>query len=230
MRSGCAVVRRWRRLGDSWWERWYRVLIRALAAAVILLLLNALQLKAVPVLRLAAQAQGNNLASRLVSEQVARSLEDYGGSFVQIERDEAGNILSVGLDAQKANLLKTDLTLSLTRQLQQLEKQQLSIPLGTILGGALLNGRGPGISFVVEPYGSAQVDFVQELCSAGINQTVYRVQMKVKIQLNTTLAGVSQSAGAETDFLLEERLIAGEVPQLYAQRGFAEVKKAGGEN
>ena len=217
MRSRCAVMWRWRRLGDGRWERWYRVLIRVLAALVTLLLLNALQLRAVPVLRLAAQAQGNNLASQLASEQTAKCLGDYGGSFVQIERDEEGKILSVGLDAQKANLLKTDLTLQLTQQLQQLEKQKLSIPLGTILGGALLNGRGPGLSFVVEPYGSAQVDFVQELCSAGINQTVYRVQMKVKIQLNTTLAGVTQSAGAQTSFLLEERLIAGEVPQLYAQ-------------
>ena len=219
-----------RHLGKTGWERWYQPLVWGLLIAVILLLLNAFQLKAVPTLRLAARTQGNNLAAEMVSVQVAESLQEYGGEFVQVERDEDGRILSVGMDVQKANLLKADLTLRLTEQVTELPKRKLSIPLGTILGGALLNGRGPRIEFIVEPYGSTQVNFIQNIQSAGINQTVYQVQMKVKLELNTTLAGVSQPAGCETTFLLEERLIAGEVPQLYAQGGFAEQKKADEEN
>ena len=88
-----------RHLGKTGWERWYQPLVWGLLIAVILLLLNAFQLKAVPTLRLAARTQGNNLAAEMVSVQVAESLQEYGGEFVQVERDEEDDILDNALES-----------------------------------------------------------------------------------------------------------------------------------
>ena len=130
---------------------------------------------------------------------------------------EDGGVLSVGLDAVKANLLKAELSQKLTKELDNLAARSISIPLGSILGGPLLNGRGPGIPFVVEPYAFAQVDFEQHFSAAGINQTLYQVQLRVQVELEAALSRQQTRALVDTTFLIEERLIAGEVPQVYLE-------------
>ena len=144
-------------------------------------------------------------------------LQDYDGDFATIERAEDGRVLSVGLDAVKANLLKAELSQKLTKELDNLAARSISIPLGSILGGPLLNGRGPGIPFVVEPYAFAQVDFEQHFLAAGINQTLYQVQLRVQVELEAALSRQQTRALVDTTFLIEERLIAGEVPQVYLE-------------
>ena len=206
-----------RRFGTGWWDRHYRLVSRLLLAGIILLLLHAIQLKLTPAFHGAAQIAAQNLATELVNEQVAEILQDYDGDFDTIERAEDGRVLSVGLDAVKANLLKAELSQKLTKELDNLAARSISIPLGSILGGPLLNGRGPGIPFVVEPYAFAQVDFEQHFLAAGINQTLYQVQLRVQVELEAALSRLQTRALVDTTFLIEERLIAGEVPQVYLE-------------
>ena len=177
-----------RRFGTGWWDRHYRLVSRLLLAGIILLLLHAIQLKLTPAFHGAAQVAAQNLATALVNEQVAETLQDYDGDFATIERTEDGRVLSVGLDAVKANLLKAELSQKLTKELDNLAARSISVPLGSILGGPLLNGRGPGIPFVVEPYAFAQVDFEQHFSAAGINQTLYQVQLRVQVELEAELS------------------------------------------
>ena len=88
-----------RRFGTGWWDRHYRLVSRLLLAGIILLLLHAIQLKLTPAFHGAAQIAAQNLATELVNEQVAETLQDYDGDFATIERAEDGRVLSVGLDA-----------------------------------------------------------------------------------------------------------------------------------
>ena len=170
-----------RRFGTGWWDRHYRLVSRLLLAGIILLLLHAIQLKLTPAFHGAAQIAAQNLATELVNEQVVEILQDYDGDFATIERAEDGRVLSVGLDAVKANLLKAELSQKLTKELDNLAARSISIPLGSILGGPLLNGRGPGIPFVVEPYAFAQVDFEQHFLAA----VTFRGHLGFTIPLST---------------------------------------------
>ena len=109
-----------RRFGTGWWDRHYRLVSRLLLAGIILLLLHAIQLKLTPAFHGAAQIAAQNLATELVNEQVVEILQDYDGDFATIERAEDGRVLSVGLDAVKANLLKAELSQKLTKELDNL--------------------------------------------------------------------------------------------------------------
>lgn len=206
-----------RRFGTGWWDRHYRLVSRLLLAGIILLLLHAIQLKLTPAFHNAAQIAAQNLATELVNEQVAETLQEDGGNFATIERAEDGRVLSVGLDAFKANLFKAKLSQKLAQKLDNLAMRSISIPLGSILGGPLLNGRGPGIPFVIEPYAFAQVDFEQHFSAVGINQTLYQVELRVQVELEAALSRQQTRALVDTTFLIEERLIAGEVPQVYLE-------------
>ena len=58
--------------------------------------------------------------------------------------------------------------------LDALDLKEISIPIGTFTGLALLTGLGPDVTISVMPIGSALCDFVSYFIAAGINQTCTR--------------------------------------------------------
>ena len=96
-----------------------------------------------------------------------------------MERDEEGNILSIGLDVVEANRLRSELAVELVQQLEQMSARQYTVALGSLTASPLLYARGPQLPFYLAPSGNLRLDFEQTLLSAGINQTVYRVQLRV---------------------------------------------------
>ncbi len=204
-----------RRMGSSWWDRHYRLASWGLAVAILLLLLHAVNLKLAPLFRSAAQLEAHNLAAQVVNEEVEKLMQGEGESFAVIERAEDGKILSVGLDVGSANRFKAQLTQNILQKLDNFAGRSIEIPLGTILGAPLLHGRGPSIPFVVQPYTEVEVEFAQSFSSAGINQTLYQVRLEIQVNMQAALSREETSASMSTSFLLEERLIAGEVPQFF---------------
>ena len=131
-------------------------------------------------------------------------------SYVVVERDETGNAKAVHTDATALNSLRT-------RLLAQLEKSlngsvTVEVPVGSLTGIALLNGRGFSVPLTLYVESSAELSFQTEFVSAGINQSCHRVTMTIRTQ------GVSQSkrfpaeSETETSTVLAETVLVGEVP------------------
>lgn len=204
-----------RRMGRSFWDQHYRLVAWGMLITIAFLLLHALELRVAPVLLSAAQAQSKNKMEQVISTQVQQLMSETEGEFMQVERGSDGQVLSVGMDVVRANMLKAQLSENLSREFAKLSQEELSIPVGSLVGGVFLTGRGPELSFHLEPYGAAQVNFMQEFSQAGINQTVYRVQLRVQAQMILYAGNDQIVPEADTTFLLEERMIAGEVPSVY---------------
>ena len=204
-----------RRMGRSFWDRHYRLVAWGMLITIAFLLLHALELRVAPVLLSAAQAQSKNKMEQVISTQVQQLMSETEGEFMQVERGNDGQVLSVGMDVVRANMLKAQLSENLSREFAKLSQEELSIPVGSLVGGVFLTGRGPELSFHLEPYGAAQVNFMQKFSQAGINQTVYRVQLRVQAQMILYAGNDQIVPEVDTTFLLEERMIAGEVPSVY---------------
>lgn len=159
--------------------------------------------------------QSKNKMEQVISTQVQQLMSETEGEFMQVERGSDGQVLSVGMDVVRANMLKAQLSENLSQEFAKLSQEELSIPVGSLVGGVFLTGRGPELSFHLEPYGAAQVNFMQEFSQAGINQTVYRVQLRVQAQMILYAGNDQIVPEVDTTFLLEERMIAGEVPSVY---------------
>lgn len=203
-----------RHLGNNWWDRHYRMICRILVFLLLFLLLHAIGLRITPILRQTARLKATNLMTEQIERQVQESLQKSKDGFARVERDEEGNILSIGLDVVEANRLRSELAVELVRQFEQMSARQDSVALGSLTGSPLLYDRGPRLPFRIAPYGNLHLDFEQDLISAGINQTVYRVQLRVTVSTQAMLGYADVQTQVETVILLEERLIAGRVPQV----------------
>ncbi len=203
-----------RHLGNNWWDRHYRMICWMLVFLLLFLLLHAIGLRITPILRQTARLKATNLVTEQIERQVQESLQKSKGSFAKVERDGEGNILSIGLDVVEANRLRSELAVELVQQLEQMSARQYTVALGSLIGSPLLYARGPRLPFWIAPSGNLRLDFEQTLLSAGINQTVYRVQLRVSAVTQAMLGHADVQTQVETVILLEEQLIAGKVPQV----------------
>ena len=111
-----------RHLGNNWWDRHYRMICWMLVFLLLFLLLHAIGLRITPILRQTARLKATNLVTEQIERQVQESLQKSKGSFVKVERDEEGNILSIGLDVVEANRLRSELAVELVQQLEPDER------------------------------------------------------------------------------------------------------------
>ena len=128
-----------RHLGNNWWDRHYRMICWMLVFLLLFLLLHAIGLRITPILRQTARLKATNLVTEQIERQVQESLQKSKGSFVKVERDEEGNILSIGLDVVEANRLRSELAVELVQQLEQMSARKYTVALGSLTGSPLLD-------------------------------------------------------------------------------------------
>ena len=158
-------------------------------------------------------------AVQVISAAVEDSLADQDqpvASMVAIQYKESGEIASLSTDMAEMNNLKASLLADVQEELGESVHIDLGVPIGTLLGGGLLHGRGPEVPLRITLSGNIEADFESEFTSAGINQTQHTVNLRVRTTIYTFLAGKQGSAEVETTVPVAETVIVGEVPQMMA--------------
>ena len=93
--------------------------------------------------------------------------------------------------------------------------RELSIPIGTLTGSALLAGRGPRIRVRMESVGSSTARFNNQFESAGINQTKHQIILEVDVSVAILLPGFTTATKVSTAVTVAETVIVGAVPDTY---------------
>ena len=97
-----------------------------------------------PVVETMAQYQCRVVSVIAINEAVMDELEKMGDTpqrLVRLEKNADGTVSNVELDSVEMNRMKARLTEAVSNRLMSLENQDVSIPLGTLLGWQLLAGR-----------------------------------------------------------------------------------------
>ena len=110
----------------------------------------------------------------------------------------------------QAEILDTVLT-----RISQVPTGDLSIPIGSLTGSALLAGRGPRISVRMESVGSSEANFRNAFTSAGINQTKHQIILTVDVSVSILLPGFRTATKVSNSFIVAETVIVGTVPDTY---------------
>ena len=105
--------------------------------------------------------------------------------------------------------------LSRTVQETAEEKLTVSIPVANLLGSTLLMNRGPSIPVSVTMLSSSTASFRSELTGAGINQTRHQIFLELDVQLSFLLPWRDMDTSVQTEILVSETVIVGEVPASY---------------
>lgn len=186
--------------------------------AVILFLLIDARVR--PFVRNTAVVQAQNYAATVAGAAVPQILRNEGAdysSLVEIVRDSSGSIVSLQADAMRINRIKSAVNSSVAASLGGLDGKELGVPLGSLTGLALLNGRGPKLNAIISLTGSAQTHFVNEFSDAGVNQTRHQIFLKTTVTLLIVFPRETVSTAYTMNMLVAETVIVGKVPLAFAQ-------------
>lgn len=150
-----------------------------------------------------------------ISEAVDAELEDDPNSFVAVERESGGQISMVSADQERLNRLRAGVLERLSRSLKG--RVTVYVPVGSLTGVGLLNGRGFPVPIKLQMEGSAVVEFSTEFTGAGLNQTCHRLVMTVRARAYSPSKRFETSVETEASTVLAETMVVGKVPEMNLQ-------------
>lgn len=189
-----------------------KILLILLFLTVFLIIIDY-QLR--PLIKSVAEKQAQIYSTKVINETIEETLEKLNLNYNDIiiaEKDEQGKILSFNTNVRQVNRLKTYITLAVQEKISFIEKKKIKIPIGTLTGTEIFNGRGPSIPLKVSMSGSVITDFRSEFQSSGINQTMHRLYIDISTSVFALIPGYPVTTAVKTTALIAETVILGDVP------------------
>lgn len=135
--------------------------------------------------------------------------------LIHIVTDASGKITMLQANSIQINALSRKVIDKTYGFIMEKISEPLKIPIGSFSGIPIFAGFGPEVVVKTVPYGSVKCNFLSEFVSAGINQTVHKIYLCVKTDISLVLPISSIEVKEETEVLISESLIIGEIPDTY---------------
>ena len=190
------------------------IAVGLILAGIILLV----DLRIRPIIEQTAIYQSKILATRIINDAVYSQLDDEEfnyGSLVTVVYNGDNEITSIESNMLNINKLKAKINNSVNNELTDLDNHDLSISLGTISGLTSFYNKGPLIPVKVKPEGYVETLLISSFESAGINQTLHRILVQIKVDISAIIPGYTASGAIDTQFVIAETVIVGNVPEAY---------------
>ncbi len=187
------------------------ILILSLLSMVFLTFAD-LRLK--PVVINAARSRARLFASDVISRSVDAAVAESAGSFINVIYSEDG-ISAIETNVTGISRLRADSILNIRGEISDIDRMTLDIPLGNLAGGMLLTGRGFPVRIKLVPIGDVSGEIYSEFSETGINQTLHRIYLRVRVSMNMIVASDTVRLELADDILVAETVIVGKVPDAY---------------
>ena len=187
-----------------------------LALAVIFLIDSALR----PTLTALAQARVENAVTRIVNDAVNGTLTSEAISYsdlVTLEKDAAGQVSVLAANTAQLNALRAEILGEVLAQVEQLDSQELGVPLGSLTGFATASDLGPVLPVRVLTAAVPTADFENVFTSTGINQTLHQIMLNVRVECTLLIPGGTVDTAVEAQVCAAETLLVGQVPDAYLE-------------
>lgn len=156
------------------------------------------------------------IATDITNRKTSEVLATYNYKrTVEIQESDNGKNKILKTDVVLLNEMISDIAIEIQKELENVAKQNIEIPIGAITGNKYLAGFGPKIKIKIINTGNIATDIKTEFKSAGINQTVYRIYMNIECNISILTSYKTISKQITNQVLLIETVIVGEVPETY---------------
>lgn len=152
--------------------------------------------------------------SRVVGDVMVEDEVNYD-RIVNITYSSDNEVEFVEVDSVEVNLIIRDITKRVQDEFENLGKEGIKISLGTFSGIPFLYNLGPQVSVRLVPIGIVNTSINSNFTSAGLNQTLHRLNFMVSANIGMILPGKSQNFVTELEVMLCESIIVGKIPQIY---------------
>lgn len=152
-------------------------------------------------------------------------LNEYSKNFnydtvIHVDKDNEGNIIMIKADILKMNKIASNVALESQKDLKEIGKVGIKIPLGYVFRNNLLASFGPNITVKMHPVGYIETKYLSEFESAGINQTRHKIYVQVKTNMRVIVPFKSSNIEVKNELPIAETIIVGKVPETAINLGF----------
>ena len=186
---------------------------------VILILLSFLALNAAlhPIVESMLTAQARSIFTEAVNQAILDAAGDNisYNSFVELTTGEDGAVSSIQTDSMAVNKFKAYASQAVANRLEEINKKDISVPVGTLTGIELFTGRGPDVKLRLVQKGSITADLSSSFSEAGINQTCHAINCDVSAQFYAVIPGFKIPVDLNTTVVIAQSVIVGDVPDSY---------------
>ena len=204
--------------------RWLQRLLQWLIILVLVLILAFMLLRSKyrEVIQDLAETQVKNTTSDLTNDAIAKQIaagDIQYDRIVYFEKDLDGRITAMKTNMTEVNRLKTDILNIINDEILALDTSDIGIPLGSLILPELFSGKGPAIPVHILSIRNSDANFVSHFSDAGINQTLHQLTMEVSVDVAVLVLGRTRSFTINSEVVVAETVIIGDVPQTFLQTG-----------
>lgn len=189
-------------------------MIILILSLLLMIFLTFADLRLKPVVINAARSRARLFASDVISRSVDAAVAESTGSFINVIYGEDG-ISAIETNVTGISRLRADSILNIRGEISDIDRMTLDIPLGNLAGGMLLTGRGFPVKIKLVPIGDVSGEIYSEFSETGINQTLHRIYLRVRVSMNMIVASDTVRLELADDILVAETVIVGRVPDAY---------------
>ena len=189
-------------------------MIILILSLLLMIFLTFADLRLKPVVINAARSRARLFASDVISRSVDAAIAESAGSFINVIYGEDG-ISAIETNVTGISRLRADSILNIRGEISDIDRMTLDIPLGNLAGGMLLTGRGFPVRIKLVPIGDVSGEIYSEFSETGINQTLHRIYLRVRVSMNMIVASDTVRLELADDILVAETVIVGKVPDAY---------------
>lgn len=169
-----------------------------------------------PIFEKTCEDKAKLIATVITNEETTSIMKKYNyENFFTIEKDEKENIQMINANVLKINQVTSDIALSIQKRLDENQKKSVHISLGAITGIKYLSGFGPKINIKIATTGNVETNLKSEFISQGVNQTMHRVYLEIKTNVNILTSFKTIQKTIENQVLIAENIIIGDIPSTY---------------
>ena len=153
-----------------------------LLLSVVLVMLSAVFVHSIKVINSMAKTVAVQKTTEIMNtcalEHIGKAGEIYNAMLMK-EKNSTGTVSSIDADVQKLNLLQTNIAEIITKELKEQRKMSFRVSLINFFGYNVISDTGIKIPIQFAPITRVETSFKESFISAGINQTMLSVDLKV---------------------------------------------------
>lgn len=162
----------------------------------------------------AQQLMTNNI-NKATDEVLFRMIDRGYNSYVNITRDNNGDIILIELNILAVNKVIMDMSNICQDYIEDSDITEIGIPLGAFTGSLFLSGVGNDIKMPMRNYGISNTQYLSTFESVGINQTKHTVYIQIDAYMDIIFPLNTQRVTKSSGYVLCENIIVGKVPDVY---------------
>lgn len=160
--------------------------------------------------------EAKSLATLITNKEATSVMEQYSyEDLFSIEKDKDGNISMIKSNIFPINAIISSIAIRIQEEINNQGRDNIKIALGTFTGVKILAGRGPNVNIRISSVGNVETDLKSEFISQGINQTLHRVYLQVKCEINILTPFNNSQESITNQVLIAENVIVGQIPSSY---------------